>query len=61
MSTRECSSATTSKFGLGIGKNIGQQEGFVSGRSFEIFDGILVTLLTLGYFICYLFVGLSDS
>ena len=30
-------------------------------RSFEIFDGVLVTLFTLRYFICYLFVGLSDS
>ena len=30
-------------------------------RSFEIVDGVLVTLLTLRYFICYLFVGPSDS
>ena len=33
----------------------------MSGRSFEIFDGVLATLLTLRYCICYVFVGLSDS
>ena len=31
----------------------------MSGRSFEIFDGVLATLLTLRYCICYVFVGLS--